>query len=375
MRSLPKHLFRIRYLAISFAFVVSCTDSGLQSIYGQEQEQSELNQAGKPALRVGTKVSPPFAIKNADGSWAGISIELWEHLAEELDLDFEYEELPLNEILTGLEAEQLDVGVAAISVTSDRLEHIEFCHPHYSTGLGVAVSSQSQSTIWTLLGRIVSSRLIKIVMSMVCIVLVCGFLFWLFERERNTAMFGGKRRQGLGMGFWWSSTLLLGHKGVVPVSTLGRFLALAAMVSSIIVMSILTGVITSVLTVQQLDSGISRATDLYHVRVATILDSTSAEYLKQRQIFFSEFNSAEEALQAVVAGQADAVVYDAALLKYLVGEEFPNQLEVLPVVFNIQEYAIGLQLMSELRKQLNEELLRYRESDAWDQLLFRYLGG
>jgi ABC-type amino acid transport substrate-binding protein len=33
-------------------------------------------------LVVGTKHSPPFAIKNPDGEWTGISIELWRHLAD-----------------------------------------------------------------------------------------------------------------------------------------------------------------------------------------------------------------------------------------------------------------------------------------------------
>ena len=328
----------------------------------------------KIVLKVGTKQSPPFAIKNPDGSWNGISIELWKHLADELNFDFELQEFNLDQLLEQLENGELDAAVSAISVTSARHERVDFCHPHFSTGLGIAVSMRERTNPWMLMRRIVTSRLVKLVCCMVGVVLLSGFLFWLFERRNNSAMFGGKRRQGIGMGVWWSLVLLLGHKGVIPVSAMGRILATFAMLASIIILSILTGVITSVLTVQQLDHGIARVTDLHHVRVATVSASTSADYLRQRRIYFRVYDTASEAIQAVDDGRADAVVYDAALLKYLAARDFEDQIGVLPTVFNVQEYAIALQPRSALRKSLNESLLRYRESDAWDELVYRYLG-
>ncbi len=338
------------------------------------QDAKSIDTAKTSVLNVGTKQSPPFAMKNPDGSWTGISIELWKHLADELNLDFEFKELTLDEMLTGLETGQLDVAVAAISVTSSRHERIGFCHPHFSTGLGIAVNSKIRNTQGALFRRVLSTRLLTFISVMIAIVGVCGVLFWLFERKKNTTMFSGKQREGIGMGLWWSTILLFGHKGIVPVSTLGRILATFAMVASIILLSIFTGVITSVLTVQQLDTGISRATDLRKVRVATVESSTSAEYLKQRRISFVEYDSPLQAIEAVIDGDADAVVYDSALLKYMASKDFTNQIDVLPVSFNVQEYAIALQPNSELRKRLNEKLLRYRESDAWDELIFRYLG-
>lgn len=80
-------------------------------------------------------------------------------------------------------------------------------------------------------------------------------------------------------------------------------------------------------------------------------------------------------MKAVADGDADAVVYDEALLKYLTNTEFADSVQVLPVSFNTQEYAIALRPGSELRKQINEELLRFRASDGWGELVFRYLGG
>ncbi len=325
-------------------------------------------------LVVGTKHSPPFAFKNPDGQWTGISIEMWKHLTDELNLEYELRELTLDQMLDGLDSGELDAAVAAISVTAERHRQVDSCHPHFTTGLGIATSAQHSTRPWALIRRIVSTRLLAIVAMMIAIVAVCGVLFWVLEPKGNDSIFGGGRRRGIGMGIWWSTILLLGHKGVVPVSVWSRIVAACSMVASIMILSLLTGVIASVLTVQQLDTGIAHPSDLRHVRVVTVASSTSADYLRRRYISFQTRPTAQAALRAVADGQADAVVYDQALLKYLANTEFAGTVHVLAVSFNTQEYAIALRSESPLRKPLNEALLRYRASDGWDELIYRFLG-
>ena len=160
----------------------------------------------------------------------------------------------------------------------------------------------------------------------------------------------------------------------MPVSAWGRLLAAAAMISSIFLISTLTGIIASVLTLQQLDTGISQPEDLKRVRVVTVASSTSADYLRSRHIGFQSRPNADAMLNSVVEGKADAAVYDEALLKYLVNTKFSESILVMPVSFNTQEYAIALRPESELRKPLNEALLRFRASDNWDDLIYRYFG-
>ncbi|MDV6032118.1 MAG: transporter substrate-binding domain-containing protein [Phycisphaera sp. RhM] len=337
-------------------------------------QQASGQQAAEQPITVGTKHSPPFAIKNDDGTWSGISIELWKNLCGELDLEYEFRELTLEQMLRGLERGEIDAGVAAISVTADRHHRMEFCHPHYSTGLGIAVSRQHRASVWASIRQVFTFRLVLFVLSMTCIVAMCGWLFWLFERKRNETVFGSGRRQGVSMGIWWSIVVLLGHKGISPVSIWGRVLATISMLASIAVISLITGVIASALTVRELDIGIGHPSDLRDVRVATVSSSTSAEYLRNRRIAFRTYPTPEEAIEAVDEGKADAVVYDRAILRYLAMLKFNDRIDVLPVSFNLQEYAIALKPGSDLRRPLNEELLRYRATDAWSDLLYRFLG-
>jgi ABC-type amino acid transport substrate-binding protein len=46
-------------------------------------------------LIVGVAAGPPFNIQKSDGSWTGISIELWRQIAKELGVDFEFRETDL----------------------------------------------------------------------------------------------------------------------------------------------------------------------------------------------------------------------------------------------------------------------------------------
>ena len=43
-------------------------------------------------LIVGTREVPPFAMKNSEGTWTGVSIDLWRQIAAALNLPFEFQE-------------------------------------------------------------------------------------------------------------------------------------------------------------------------------------------------------------------------------------------------------------------------------------------
>ena len=91
-------------------------------------------------LIVGTKETPPFAIKR-DGEWRGISIDLWRALMGSLGWSYEFRELELAELLEGVEKGSLDAAVGALTITASREGVMDFTHPYYSTGLSIAVAT------------------------------------------------------------------------------------------------------------------------------------------------------------------------------------------------------------------------------------------
>ncbi len=324
---------------------------------------------------MGTKDSPPFAIKKPDGSWTGISIELWRRIADELDWEYEFREYDMPQIVARLESGELDAAIAAISITADRDQRFDFSHAYYSTGLGVAVPRRETISFWRFIARLFTARFFAISAGLVILAMVAGMIFWKLERRKNEGLFGGRAKEGVGLGLWWSTIMLLGHKGIIPATATARLLALLVMITSTIAVSALTGVITSAMTVARIGHVVRHPDDLRHLRIATVSDSTSVQYLQRRHLAYREHDVVSDALQSLAKGEAEAVVFDLGMLKYQTKTQFADSIEVLPIQFNVQQYAIGLTPNSDLRRKLNQVLLEVTTSDEWADILYRYLGG
>ena len=332
--------------------------------------------APRSPLIVGTKEAPPFSMKGVDGKWTGISIELWQDLAAKLNLSYKFQEMDLEQLLSGVQSNSLDAAVAAITVTSDRERVLDFTHPFYTTGLGIAVSAPSGSAWIGVVRRLLSRQFLAIVGLLAVVLMGVGLLMWLLERRRNQEHFGGSVAEGIGSGFWWSAVTMttVGYGDKAPRTLMGRIVGLIWMFTAIIIVSSFTAAITSALTVGQLGSAIRGPGDLPGVRVATVAGTTGEQFLNGRSINHQSFPDASSALQALAGGQTDALVYDAPILQYLAKEEFPGTITVLPNTFVRQDYAIVVPQGSPLREQLNRLLESEIRSPRWQEIVFHYLG-
>jgi ABC-type amino acid transport substrate-binding protein len=359
--------FKMRqWLCFFVTSVFWLVGSGLPAIAQDEQPLEKLV--------VATKVSPPFSFKRTDGEWTGISIDLWREIAEDMGVVTEFRELKLNDFFDQLQEGKLDAAISAISITAERDGRVEFSHAYYSTGLGVAVPLRKTVSIWGIARGLLTTRFFEVVGGLVLLAFIAGLVFWRLERKRNEGMFGGRHRQGVAMGFWWSTIILLGHKGVIPTTGLGRLFAAVVMIASTIAVSVLTGLIASAMTVASLEHSIGHPEDLRHLRTATVAASTSVQFLNDRRVRHSEYPTIDEALRALGNGETDTVVYDLAMLKYRKNTDFAATIEILPLSFNAQRYAIAMQPDSAIRKSVNQSLLKFTSSDEWADVIFRYLG-
>jgi ABC-type amino acid transport substrate-binding protein len=329
---------------------------------------------GQTELVVGTKPAPPFVIKNDDGTWSGISIELWQEIAAEMEIVYDFEERSIPELLKGLEDGSLDIVAAAMTVTADRERVIDFTHPYYTTGLSIAAKPASG---WVAgLQQLLSNRFLEAAGTLLLLLLIVGVLIWVAERRGNAEQFGGSPAAGIGSGVWWSAVTMttVGYGDKAPRTVAGRILALIWMFAAIIIISGFTAAIASALTVGQLASGIKGPADLRSVRVGTVPSSTSSSYLDEHKISYSSFDTPEAALQALAEGKIDAVVYDAPILKYYVKEQYAGAITVLKTTFERQDYAFAVAMGSRMREELNVRILARIASDDWRRTLEAYLG-
>ncbi len=330
----------------------------------------------QPSLRVGISEVPPFVIREADGSWRGISIDLWRRIAEQAGYAFELKPMPFRQLLPSLEAGELDVVVGALTMTAEREERFDFTHPFYQTGLAIAVPRSGEGSDWGALKGLLSWQFFSLVAGLAVLLLLVGALVWLFERRRNREQFGGGPAQGLGAGFWWAAVTMttVGYGDKAPLTLGGRLIALIWMFAGLIMVSTFTAAVTTTLTLGSLQGGIQGEEDLRRAHVATIDKTVSARYLQSRRIGHTGYPNLLAAMRAVQQGEADAVVYDRPILQYRNGELGDGGLRILPGTFEDQAYAFALAAGSPYRERLSQELLRVTGSEQWPALLRLYLG-
>lgn len=329
-------------------------------------------------VRVGTYACPPFVIAE-EGGRSGLAVTLWEGIAREFGIDYVVEDLDLVSTLERVAAGTLDVGLSCISITPEREESVDFSHAFYETHLAIAVRHdgwlQLLRNVFTDKGVLTA---LGIVFGLSCLV---GGVFYALEHRSNDKIYSMRSRFGriveaiiVGLLF-----ITKGPFNYYEFKTLlGRVLTVLIAAGSTLFIASLTAILASTFTLGQLQSRIQGPNDLDGARVGAKAGSTSAQFLRERNVTHRTYAEVPEMLQALDAGALDAVVADAPVLKYEIkrGREHGalQQVSLLPHVFEKQNYALVLPSDSPHEEAVNRALLRMRESPEWRQALIDYLG-
>ncbi|WP_197530773.1 transporter substrate-binding domain-containing protein [Bythopirellula polymerisocia] len=332
---------------------------------------------------VATKEVPPFAMKNKDDDWSGISIDLLREINVEFqneaehDVTLDIREMSLNEMLAAVEAGEVELAAAAITVNYEREKRMDFTHTFFSSGLGIAVGTHQQiDSRAAILTAVLSKTFLRIVMGLFTALFISAIAVYYFERRQNKEQFGGGAIRGIGAGLWWAAVTLttVGYGDKVPKTVPGKFIGLIWMFAGLFIIASFTAAVTSALTLTKLESRIAGPADLSRVNVATVEGSTSAQYLRARHITSYKYPDVGAALRALQNEACEAVVYDEPILRYEVYRQFSRDIIVLPVTFQRQDYAFALPSGSPLRERVNQVILRITGSPDWSDLLAGYLG-
>ena len=339
-------------------------------------EQAERTLSPEDTLLVATKEAPPFAMKGNNGEWQGISIDLWEKVADEIDRPYRYVEEDLSGMLDGVREGAYDVAIAAISITAERETTLDFSQAYYQSGLGIAVSSEGGSDWLAVASRLISTKFLSVVAALLLLLALVGVLMWLVERRKNPEQFGGSPWHGIGSGFWWSAVTMttVGYGDKAPVTPVGRLIGLIWMFAGIIIISSFTAAIAASLTVSELGGDVAGAEDLPAVRVGSVTDASAGEWLGGRSIGHRGYDDMASGLEALADGEIDAFVHDAPMLQSAVIDGYDGVLGVLPETFDKQFYGIALPERSELREEVNRALLVHAHGPSWNATLSKYLG-
>ena len=140
---------------------------------------------------VGTMHTPPFAIHSDDGHWSGFSIELFERIAETLGAKVEWREYDydLQALLHAVEHRHLDAAIAALPMNATYEETLDFSHPYFRTGLGIAVHRRPPQLLLGIIHGVFSWQFLGGVAILAGLLVGMGTLIWVLERRGNSQHF------------------------------------------------------------------------------------------------------------------------------------------------------------------------------------------
>lgn len=325
-------------------------------------------------MKVGLREAAPFIMRGESGEWTGIAIDLWNGIAEKNNYSFEYETYSLAKLLSALEAGQIDVAVAPLTISAEREKVFDFTLPFMQSGLAIAAEVKPTGW-WQSLRRIISLPFLQAAGALALIIAIFGLLMWFFERRKND-MFSGTAAEGIGSGFWWSAVTMttVGYGDKAPVTLGGRIVGLVWMFAAIIIISGFTASIASSLTVGSLDSGIEELNDLRDRRVGVIESSSAAAFLNEERIRYRSFDNFDRMVDALETGQVAAIVHDRPILQHALNQRRLHGFSVLNQSLQPEAYAFGLQTAFSQAELINQSLLEITQDPFWQDTLARHLG-
>jgi polar amino acid transport system substrate-binding protein len=352
-----------------FLFIVACWLS--LTTFSSIAKESTVSDT----LKIGIKPSEPWVmydktVPEEERQPIGFSIDLWNKIAESLGKKTKWvyhETTP--DVIDSAYASDIDLGIAAITVSSEREKRVDFSNSMYETGLQIMVFTENNNSnplnilvielkkllTWTVLGWL----------SMM--LLITSHVRLLVDRISGDNFFPQSYFGGIYETLWWGITMLVTWE--TPQSKgLARAIDLSWHLIGLIAMSIMTAVVTAALTSQAIVGGIQSEKDLPGKRVAAVATDAPRKYLEKIGAEVVAVKSIEAGIKLLRAGEVEALVHDGPRLSYLAGKinkaEKKTIFFVLPAVFNAQNYGIVFPYESPLRESINKVLLKLRESNG-----------
>lgn len=328
-------------------------------------------------LVVGVYECPPFVMKNDDGTYSGLSMRLWENIADNRKFKYTVSEYSLDDLITGIGDGDIDVGVSCISITPFRETTIDFSHSFFETHLAIAV--KKQGLLDSILNILMNKKFLFILAIGGGSACVIGGIFYFLEHNINEKLYstdstGRKLIEGFILGLLF---ITKGPFNYYEFRTLaGRVIAVCLAVLTTFFLASLTAILASTFTLGLLGKDIKSINDLVTKSVGAKVHTTSSEYLNSSGVIHRTYDSIEELIRALDNRQVEAIVADDAVLRFQIknGKEEGRfkDLSVLLHRFEKQNYGFALQEDSPLLEQVNRELLKIRKSARWRQTLLRY---
>ena len=325
-------------------------------------------------LSVGVTDSPPFIIIENDDI-SGLTIDLWNVISDSLNVNYHFVQTDYEKVVTNISEGEINISIAPMAISSSHADSTFYTQPFYITSMCVAIENHYESGFVTIVKNLFSLSFLKTIGLLLFINLCIGTLIWFAERKDNPA-FSDNMLNGIVDGFWWSWVTMttVGYGDKSPLSKNGKILGTIWMLVAILIISGFTATISSELTTKRLQNNVSNIHDLHKMKVGCLEGRNTAIYLDYKHIKHKQYQTFEEAFEALEKGEINALVDDGATLNYYFNKKEKEMLKKISLIElpNNKEYYCFMSSQPYLVNKINPYLLGFLESEQWNRLLRKY---
>ena len=327
-------------------------------------------------IQVAIYNAPPFGFESKNGTKAGLMVEMWEAIADEMEWSYDYHLTDMDGLLSGLQNKQFDVGLGAISITPKREQLVDFSQPVNPSGTGIAVAANSKQNNFQTYYKPILTSLAKLIGLLALVLLVSGTLVWWVERRQINQPPSDKNIKAFHDALWWSAVTMttVGYGDKVPTSVFGKILGIVWIFTSVILLSLFTANASAIFSSAKAASPIQNVNDLRNARVVAATKSSGEEFLIREQIAYQPYPDIEKAIEAVIAGKADCVVSNVPFLMFYNNSTFKGQLSIATQWLLKNNMGIALQDESPIKEDIDRILLQKIAEPKWQQAVYKYFG-
>ncbi|WP_271812663.1 transporter substrate-binding domain-containing protein [Clostridium beijerinckii] len=128
-------------LSILLASVMSI---GLMTGCGASKSDTGSGEGNKKYVIACDAKFAPFSFEDS-GKYKGIDVELLDAISKEENFEYELKPMDFNGIIPGLTANQLDGAIAAITITDERKQTLDFSDGYFVSGLSIVTNKDNTS--------------------------------------------------------------------------------------------------------------------------------------------------------------------------------------------------------------------------------------
>ena len=318
-------------------------------------------------LQVAVFERPPYSFKDKDGSWSGLSIDLWEKIAGRLGLSYDFVEVPIVQIYQKLHEGSVDL-CPLVAISGERAGQVEFTEPYlFSHGAVITPRESLFQSLKTLHSYIWSNEVLLLLCLMLVGMAIFSLLLMFVERKHEQGHFSGPSVRGFGSALWFSAVTMttVGYGDKTPISASGRLITFVWMLAGVLLIALFTGTIASSITTAQIHSGIERFDDLTRFHVGCMSGSRMDLLLKSRGIPAIRYENPEAGLAGFQKRQINAYAGDSVSLEYWMTHDAPGRFKISIIPDSAMIYAFATKPHLPELTDINRNLLEITLAPDW----------